>query len=493
MKRFTKTDILAVALLLLAAFLRFDNLSLRPFHHDEGVNGFFLTKLVRDGAYKYDPANYHGPTLYYLSLPFVAAFGLSDFAVRGTVALFGLLTVALAWRFLSPLGAIFTLTTMALMTTSPGAVFFSRYFIHETLFLFFTLAIVAASPRRGAAEGWRFVATGFALGLLFATKETAFVSVGAIVAGALVAAWVVEGLSPIGVARGIVPYCRAQADGLINGALAFVVTGGLLYSSMFRNPQGVLDAFRTFAFWTKTAVRDHDNPWSQHLQWLWQADPSALVLGSLGVLTALVLRRSFLAVLTAVWTVLLVSAYSVIKYKTPWLGLNMLLPLSIMGGYFIHVLAGARLGGRVSLKGPAIALAVVASGYALNQSRVLETVTYDDEDHPYIYAHTQRAFLPFIRLIEDNARKIGPGRDASIAIFAKENWPMPWYLRDYPKAGYWGDFKDGVEADMFVCSVEQDAQMTAKLGDRYERIGPYQMRGVVNLVLWVRKPTPPAP
>ena len=46
MKRFTKTDILAVLLLLLAAFLRFDELSLRPFHHDEGVNGFFLTKLV---------------------------------------------------------------------------------------------------------------------------------------------------------------------------------------------------------------------------------------------------------------------------------------------------------------------------------------------------------------------------------------------------------------------------------------------------------------
>ena len=487
MKRFTKTDILAVLLLLLAAFLRFDELSLRPFHHDEGVNGFFLTKLVREGVYKYDPANYHGPSLYYLTLPLVGAFGLSDLAVRGTVALFGVLTIALMWRLLAPLGAVFALAAMALITTSPGAVFFSRYFIHEMLFLCFTLAILVASPRRGSTEIWRFFATGLALGLIFSTKETAFVSVGALAGGAVVAAWAVLGLSPLAIAREVFPFCRRHIDGLVNGLVAFVVTCGLLYSSMFRNAEGLLDAFRTFAFWTKTAVRDHDNPWSQHLLWLYESDPVALYLGALGVVVALAFRRSFLAVLAAVWALLLIGAYSVIKYKTPWLGLNMLLPLYILGGYFIHELASVRLG-RVSLKGPAIALVFVASGYALNQSRVLETVRYDDEDHPYIYAHTQRSFLAFVKLVEDNALKIGPGRNAGIAIFARENWPLPWYLRNYPRAGYWGDFKEGVDADLYVSSVEQDPQMIAKLGSRYERLGPYNMRGVVNLVLWVPRP-----
>jgi len=38
-----------------------------PLHHDEGVNGNFLVRLVREGAYNYDPANYHGPTLYYFA------------------------------------------------------------------------------------------------------------------------------------------------------------------------------------------------------------------------------------------------------------------------------------------------------------------------------------------------------------------------------------------------------------------------------------------
>ena len=73
MKRLTKADLAALAILLIAVALRFHDLSLRPFHHDEGVNGFFLTRLLREGIFKYDPSNYHGPTLYYAALALLAA------------------------------------------------------------------------------------------------------------------------------------------------------------------------------------------------------------------------------------------------------------------------------------------------------------------------------------------------------------------------------------------------------------------------------------
>src|SRR6476660_5752020 len=82
---------------LIAIILRFYNLGLKPFHHDEGVNGFFLTNLFRDGLYKYDPANYHGPTLYYISLAFAKVFGLETVTVRASVAVFGVLTVVLTF------------------------------------------------------------------------------------------------------------------------------------------------------------------------------------------------------------------------------------------------------------------------------------------------------------------------------------------------------------------------------------------------------------
>ena len=56
-----------IIIFLIAAGLRLYDLNLVPLHHDEGVNGNFLVRLVREGAYQYDPQNYHGPTLYYFA------------------------------------------------------------------------------------------------------------------------------------------------------------------------------------------------------------------------------------------------------------------------------------------------------------------------------------------------------------------------------------------------------------------------------------------
>jgi uncharacterized protein (TIGR03663 family) len=491
MKRLSKAELLALAVVAAAVFLRCQDLSLRPFHHDEGVNGFFLTRLAREGVFRYDPSNYHGPTLYYLSLPLVALFGLSDATVRGTTAIFGIFTVAALWPFLRRTGSPMALSAMALFATSPGAVFFSRYYIHEALFVAFTLFIVVAAPSRLGQERWRFLATGLALGLLFATKETAFVSVGALAAGALVAAWLVEGLSPLALARRVRPLALEHAENLMHAFLAFVASAGLLYSSFFRNPAGVKDAFRTFAFWTKTAVRDHNNAWYQHLSWLREADPVLVYLGFSGLVLALVLRRSFIAVMASVWALLLFAAYGVVKYKTPWLGLNMLLPLAITAGYLFHALAGLSfLSGRLSLKPVAMVLTLAVAGFSATKSLDLETRNFDDETHPYLYAHTQRSFLPFVQVIKDRAEALGTGTDTGIAVFAPENWPLAWYLRDYTKSGYWGEFKADVNVDMYVGSVEQDPQLAAKLGDAFERFGPYNMRGVVNLVLYARKVDP---
>ena len=491
MKRFSKADVLGLAILGLAIFLRFQDLSLRPFHHDEGVNGFFLTRLVHEGVYKYDPGNYHGPTLYYLTLPLVAVFGLSDVAVRGTVAVFGVITVLVLWRFLAPAGLVFSLAAAALLATSPGAVFFSRYFIHETLFVAFTLFAISSAPRGEHRQRWRFLATGVFLGTLFATKETAFVSAGAVAFGAVMAGWLVDGQSPRAILRATLPYLREHAENLMNAFLAFVASAGLLYSSFFTNPIGVVDAFRTFAFWTKTAVRDHDNPWNQHFLWIREGDPVLFYLGAAGLLLALILRRSFVGVMSAVWTVLLFGAYSLVKYKTPWLGLNMLLPLAICAGYLIHEIACLEMmGGRLSMK-PVAALVVLAGvGLSATKSFELETKKYDDETHPYIYAHTQRVLLELVRAIETRAQALGTREETGIAIFAPENWPLPWYLRNYKKTGYWGEFKADVNVDMYVGSLAQDPQLKAKLGDGFDRIGVYNMRGVVELVFYARKVKP---
>ena len=127
-----------------AACLRFFWLELKPLHHDEGVNGHFLINLFNDGKYQYDPTNYHGPDLYYISLAFAKIFGLNTLSIRSSVAIFGVLTVILAFFLRRYIGKIGSLAAAVFLTLSPGMVYISRYFIHEMLFVFFSLAIVVS-------------------------------------------------------------------------------------------------------------------------------------------------------------------------------------------------------------------------------------------------------------------------------------------------------------------------------------------------------------
>ncbi len=132
------------AITALATFMRFYELAIRPLHHDEGVNGHFLTTLFRDGVYKYDPANYHGPTLYYISLFFTRIFGLETLPIRWSVAVWGVLIVVLAFFLRRYIGRAGSLAAALFLALSPGMVYISRYFIHEMFFVFLGLGLVIA-------------------------------------------------------------------------------------------------------------------------------------------------------------------------------------------------------------------------------------------------------------------------------------------------------------------------------------------------------------
>ena len=133
----------AAAVLVIGAFLRLVKLTLVPLHHDEGVNGNFLIALVRDGKYFYDPQNYHGPTLYYFTavIPWIVRFfggkvagdkyGLTTFNIRLPTVIFGIATIWLALLLRKRIGTIGALSAAGLNAHSPGAIYLSRYFIHE--------------------------------------------------------------------------------------------------------------------------------------------------------------------------------------------------------------------------------------------------------------------------------------------------------------------------------------------------------------------------
>ena len=180
--------IVFILVVIVAAWLRFNQIGIKPFHHDEGVNSHFLLNLANSGEYKYNPDNYHGPTLYYFALVALRVFGSNDFALRFTPAMFGVLAVLMVWSLREHLGSVGTPVAALLMALSPGLIYFSRDFIHEISFGCFSLGIVVGAWRYAESKNFAWLAMmATSAGLLFATKETAIITAGVMIIAVLCA------------------------------------------------------------------------------------------------------------------------------------------------------------------------------------------------------------------------------------------------------------------------------------------------------------------
>ena len=515
--------ICSLSILGVAALLRLYHLNLVPLHHDEGVNGNFLVRLVREGIYHYDPANYHGPTIYYFAslIPWTLRFlfgagrqntyGLTTITIRLVPALFGLATIWLVLLLRRRLGTIGALSAAALLAISPGAVYLSRYFIHETLFVFFTLAVVVAGLKY-YEEGnpvYLFLAS-ISAALLFATKETAIISVGVLgiaLVITLLYARLRNRFSRSSNRKGntLEPGQADRAQDVIErlggptiltvcvvGAIAiFIGVNVIFYSSFFTNyPKGVYDAVKTFEFWTKTGKESHVHDIYTYVWWLLRQESPLLILGTVGAALVVWKPRNAFALFSALWAFGLLAAYSLISYKTPWLTLNFIVPLSLIAGHTLQVIYDGL--GQPRLVIATMVLAIAVSGY---QTIDLNFFNYDNDDtyYVYVYAHTRREMLALFDELNRVAESTKQGGQTGITIVSPDYWPLPWYLRDYTRVGYHGRMTSS-EEPIIIASESQGAEVEATFGDRYSQVnsgfnsaGSYSLRPGVNLLLYVRR------
>ncbi|MDQ3687010.1 MAG: TIGR03663 family protein [Acidobacteriota bacterium] len=512
--------IACILVLLVAAIIRVYALELRPLHHDEGVNGFFLTRLFREGKYEYDPANYHGPTLYYFALPPAFAIGLNTIAIRLVPALFGLATVGLVLCLRRYIGSLGALTAGALLAVSPGAVYISRYFIHEALFVFFTLALVVAAVRfYDTSRSVYLMLAAASAALMFATKETAFISAGVLLL-ATALAWRVARLAREWEWKPVIPE-GVNNDQLVSdvknkpgtrqamkniGTLArfggaqrliilfiaafalFILINILFYSSFFTYSKGVEGALKTFSIWTKTGSSDHTAPFHRYIKWLLQEESPLLILGTAGAALALLrIGVDRFALFAGAWAFGTLLAYSLIPYKTPWLALSFIVPLAIVGGYTVNVLYLWCLRREIAWRALPLVLAFAGIAVCVYQSVRLNFQHYDDDRYPYVYAHTRREFLQLVAEVERLAARAGTGRETRIALASPDYWPMPWYLREYKHVGFHGRVGNYSDA-IIIANETQEAELEPLLGDKYQRVGTaYALRPGVNLVIYARR------
>lgn len=513
---------IAILILIVGAALRLPLLDINPFHHDEGVNGFFTTNLVRDGHYMYNPQNFHGPSLYYFALVSETLFGLNDTAMRLVPVICGLLIIALVLPLRRFIGPVATLTAAALLAVSPGAVYYSRYFIHETLLVCFCLALVVSSllyldTRRTIY----LVAAAASVALIFTTKETGIVNIAVLAIAAGVAIVYVRWRNPRATAGktsrprrprsasaaggrpksvyvdGVEYRAVDRSDGqslgerfgafdfeqLAGPAVVFVAIYVLLYSSFFTNfPQGLIDSLATFAIWTQTGGQTQVQPIQQYLLWMLDVDASILVLGAIGGVIAAVRGNDRVWVFIGLWALGTTAAYSLIAYKTPWIVLNMLVPLALLAGLTIDTVVRS-----VPFPGRLVAPVALAAALAFStyQGVDLNFRHYADETYPYVFVHTTPEIFDLLGDIDRYAAQAGSGQDTGVTIVSPDYWPLPWYLRDYPKAGFFGSIV-ATEEPMILANVNQEPDL-GQYADRYTRTRMYTLRPGVELVLYVRK------
>ncbi len=445
--------ILLLLVLLLALGLRTHDLAARPMHADEANQAVKFGQMLEGGAYRFDPRDHHGPTLYYFALLPAWVRGettlkaLNETTVRLTPALAGVVAVGLLWLLVRPWGRWPAFTAALLLAVSPAAVYYSRYFIQETLLATFTLgALVSGRVWWWGGGGQRAAVTGIWLGLMLATKSSALP-----LAAAAVLALVASG--------------RSWREGQRPGRDAAVAVGVALlvaawfYSSFGVNPAGLRDAVVSLgAMFTKVTggASGHEKPWWYYARlfvfqrnggYLW--DQTVFVLPALagGVIA---LRRSGLPRFVAVYTVTFTVILSVTPYKTPWLVVSV-----IPGLCALAALALAQLRG---LLAAALALIVVLGlGWQTRQAVFLRPA---DERNPFAYVHTVPDMLKVPGLAA--AAPAGP-----VKIISREYWPLPWYLRGRPETGYWAEPPANCDGALVFAEAAQADAVRSRLRGRY--------------------------
>lgn len=488
-----------IAILCIAAAMRFPQLELRPVHGDEANQAMKTGMLLEKGEYKYDPHEHHGPTLYYFTLPILWINGVSSFAestitqYRLVAVFFGLLAIVLLWLLRDALGPWAMIWAALLLTVSHVMTYYSRYYIQEMLLVCFTQAALAT--------GWRLykkpsllwaVPFGVSLGLIHATKETsAFIAFSIIVAATLAIGYArlrdgapvkeqISGLWNAGAAKYMAIACAA--------ALLVSIT---LFSSFFTNWQGPLDSLLTYTHYLTRAEGEgstavHDKPWYYYLVLLTytyrQAGPRwteafTLLLAVVGVAASLwpsartleagqkqaVMFRRFLAF----YALLIVTLYTIVPYKTPWNLLVFYHAAALLAG--IGASAIVRLGRWRSLQATLCLLLLAGAAHMGHQSYQGNFIYPADTRNPYVYAHPSTAIRRIITRIEDITAVADKSNALHINIIRPDGdyWPLPWYLRKHAKVGWWRSIPEKPDAAIILASPQLYEILQERLQDDY--------------------------
>ncbi len=506
--------ILVVALGAMAT--RVPRLRMRPMHTDEAVHADKFRDLLEAGQYEYDPDEYHGPTLNYLTLIPAWVAGqhryseITETTLRIVPVAASAILIALTVFLIDGLGPG-AIVAALLAAISPAVFFYSRYYVMEMLLISFTFGAIVSGYRYARTRSLVWIAAaGVFAGLMHATKETCIIAFGCmgLAGGVLLLLRVRRQESWRGALGGVRP------GHVVLGLLVAVCVSAVFFSSFFRHPQGIADSYLTYASYLGRAGghdTTHVHPWPYYLQMLafskYEGGPAwtegmILLLAAVGLVVALrgkpVLGADpALLRFVALYTAAMTAVYSTLPYKTPWCLLGFLHGMILLAG--VGAVALLTWAQRPILRAAIGLVLIVLAGHLTFQAYRAGFVYASDSRNPYVYAHTADDIFALVDRVEDFAGLNGLGESVPIqvACSGKDYWPLPWYLRSYAvawsvdlpaKIGPLIIISEGLEGGLahrlYVETPTQDRRMYMYLFD-----DPYYLwlRPQVKLLGFVRK------
>ncbi len=450
-------------------------------HGDEAVHAYRFGQLLETNHYRYDPTEFHGPTLNYFTLISALLSGrntyasLTEITLRIVPVFFGLLLVLMPLLLLDGLGKPVAAVAAAFTTVSPAFVFYSRYYIPEMLLVCFTFAMIACGYRYARSREWIWVLrTGIFAALCFATKETSVIAFGAVIAALAIVLLTRKDGNPV--------LSLVRPGHLILAIIGAVVIWGLFFSSFFKNPAGLLDSFRTYTTYFQRAGHNqfHIHPWYYYLQLLvYNRGPMQLtwtegfvVLMALVGLVFIISGKNIsgqdsnLLKFIAAYTVIMTVIYSAIPYKTPWCLLSFYHGMILLAAFaVVAVLKSLRLAmSRVIM----VAFFIVFTADLGLQGYMASRFFNIDLANPYVYAHPTKDVLTIGKRIEDILRAYPAGHQMPVLVVCPggDYWPLPWYLRSFKNVGYYNDVNEiSLPAPVVIASAGLQDQLIGRVFD----------------------------
>jgi uncharacterized protein (TIGR03663 family) len=444
-------------------------------HTDEAVHADNFQKTFLAGnPYRYDPNEYHGPTLNFFTL--IPAWltsarsyaDLTEVTLRIVPVVFGTILVLLTLLLIDGLGpAVIVAAVCAAL--SPAMVFYSRYYIQEMLLVCFTFGVIISGYRylRTRALPWA-LAAGVFVGLMHATKETCIIALCSM------------GLALALSSRGQPTRTAIKPLHVVLGLAVAIGISALFYSSFGHNPEGVLDSYLTYATYFDRGAGEntvHVHPWYYYLQMLVFAKyfdgpvwtEGWIVLLALVGLAAAVRGGRLgsidpkLVRFLAVYTIAVTIVYSAVRYKTPWCLLSFLHGMILLAGVGAVVLLTWVK--RRGLRAVFVVLLVGAAGHLAFQAWRANFVYYADSRNPYVYAHPTVEVFAIVEKVKEYADLPGVNGSGTVPIQiaapGNDYWPLPWYLRAY-QVGCYAEIPDEV-GPLILISDKLEEALTRRL------------------------------